>query len=518
MFKKLIVHDFRILKNVEFELGKYATMLSGWNATGKSTVLALLANGTELKSKYAKTYNNGIFRAEFSEILKGSKKFDVSKSNRLELIWGDENGDEVRSFRTAWQDNKNRFRVIPGGEQNGKKVDSKFDKPVIYLGLSRLFPLGEADSFTEKEQLFDNDDDKYWFCDNYSKILTLQKDINSAESINISNTKLSKSGINTDEYDWITNSAGQDNLGQILFSVLSFRKLKRELKEKYSGGLLIIDELEASLHPTAQEELMHFLIKQAKQNSFQLVFTTHSLHLIKNFSDKLTGHNNDLIHYFFTKRNRELKIKKNVPYDVVSNDMNMELYKNKKIPKIVVYAEDDEARWFIKKLFKGNIRRLEFRKVKIGYSSLIDLMNAEPSFANYIVIFDGDVTYRDTKRIRKNRGNYLVLPSRSGQNESVEKALRNFILSDDSKEYFREECKIEELRIEYFQHYDVSNSDQAKREDYKEWFQKHKKIFNSSRIVHYWMKAYPDESEKFVKNLKQVYNKIANRLDIPEIE
>ena len=69
MFKKLIVHDFRILKNVEFELGRYATMLSGWNATGKSTVLALLANGTELKSKYAKTYNDGTFRAEFSEIL-----------------------------------------------------------------------------------------------------------------------------------------------------------------------------------------------------------------------------------------------------------------------------------------------------------------------------------------------------------------------------------------------------------------------------------------------------------------
>lgn len=518
MFKKLIVHDFRILKNVEFELGRYATMLSGWNATGKSTVLALLANGTELKSKYAKTYNDGTFRAEFSEILKGSNRFDVSKSNRLELIWCDENGEEVRSFRTSWQDNGNRFRVIPSGEQNGKKIDSKFDKPVIYLGLSRLFPLGEADTYTYSEQTFDNDEDKFWFYNNYAKILTLQNDIKGAESINISNIKQSKAGITTDKYDWITNSAGQDNLGQILFSVLSFKKLKRDLKENYSGGLLVIDELEASLHPIAQEEVINFLIKEAKQNSFQLVFTTHSLHLIKVFSEKLTGYNNDLTHYFFTKINRNLEIKKNAPYDVVKNDMNMELYKNKKIPKIVVYTEDDEARWFIKKLFKGNARRLEFRKVKIGYSSLIDLMNAEPSFANYIVIFDGDVTPKDTKRIRRNRGNYLVLPSRSGQNESVEKALRGFIFSEDSKEYFSKESKIKDVKIEYFQFHDVSIPNNAKREEYKEWFQTHKKIFNDSKIVEYWMNAYPNETEKFIKKPKETYNQIAKKLNIPEIE
>lgn len=137
---------------------------------------------------------------------------------------------------------------------------------------------------------------------------------------------------------------------------------------------------------------------------------------------------------------------------------------------------------------------------------------------NYIVIFDGDVTPKDTKRIRRNRGNYLVLPSRSGQNESVEKALRGFIFSEDSKEYFSKESKIKDVKIEYFQFHDVSIPNNAKREEYKEWFQTHKKIFNDSKIVEYWMNAYPNETEKFIKKLKETYNQIAKKLNIPEIE
>lgn len=41
----------------------------------------------------------------------------------------------------------------------------------------------------------------------------------------------------TDDYGHLGNSAGQDNLGQIISAILSFNKLKSELSESYGGGI-----------------------------------------------------------------------------------------------------------------------------------------------------------------------------------------------------------------------------------------------------------------------------------------
>lgn len=56
-------------------------------------------------------------------------------------------------------------------------------------------------------------------------------------------------GINTEKCDYLTNSARQDNLGQILLSMLSFRHLKESgVLEKFQG-LLLIDEVDSTLYP-----------------------------------------------------------------------------------------------------------------------------------------------------------------------------------------------------------------------------------------------------------------------------
>lgn len=45
--------------------------------------------------------------------------------------------------------------------------------------------------------------------------------------------------------------------------------------------LVLLDEPEVSLHPGAQERLLLFLLRQAKQKKLQIVFTTHSPNLIR---------------------------------------------------------------------------------------------------------------------------------------------------------------------------------------------------------------------------------------------
>ncbi|GGA19296.1 AAA family ATPase [Dyella nitratireducens] len=52
------------------------------------------------------------------------------------------------------------------------------------------------------------------------------------------------------------------------------------LNEKKKGTLLLLDEPEVSLHPGAQERLLAFLAQTAKRKQMQIVFSTHSPHLI----------------------------------------------------------------------------------------------------------------------------------------------------------------------------------------------------------------------------------------------
>lgn len=171
MYKLLQLNDFRQFNNMNMYLGKRLTVVAGRNSTGKSTVLGILANSGELKKKEGTTYTGGQFRAEFSEIFHGSKKYDVPGSNRIQIDIVDENDNliDYRKFRTAWQSNKgkDRFRVIPSKIlENEKKTETKMEIPVLYLGLSRLFPIGEAneEKITSKNVNFINKEHEGMVC------------------------------------------------------------------------------------------------------------------------------------------------------------------------------------------------------------------------------------------------------------------------------------------------------------------------------------------------------------------
>ena len=85
MYRNILIRDFRQFQNKEILLGKRVTILAGRNSTGKSTILGLLANSGELKKKDGTTFSGKQFRAEFSEILHGSKKYDASGSDRIQI-------------------------------------------------------------------------------------------------------------------------------------------------------------------------------------------------------------------------------------------------------------------------------------------------------------------------------------------------------------------------------------------------------------------------------------------------
>lgn len=523
MFTQIKINRFRAIENETFNLGQYVTMFAGWNATGKSTILALMANSTELKKHQGLTYNGKQFRAEFSEILKGSLQFDPSESDKLQITHVDNNKTRTKIFRTAWQDGNTRYRVIPKEKlEEGGITEAKFEFPVIYLGLSRLFPVGEIDDkFISNESLnFENNEDREWFINNHMEILSNSDTITEVSDVSIKSTNKKMSGVNTEKYDWKTNSSGQDNLGQILLSLLSFKKIKRDLGENYKGGMLIIDELEASLHPKAQEKLLDLFIKEARSSNIQILFTTHSLTIIKNFCERNKTNNQNLKHYYFTNVNNDLKVYENYDFKNIEEDLLVSLYhRNNNSNRIVVYTEDEENRWLLKKLIEGNVRKLEYRKVSIGCQCIIDLMNSEPIFKDYLVVFDGDLKSTDEKRIKNCKNNYIKLPTYAGTLCSPEKLLYDFIHSDKAKRYFKEENKKNsKVKIEYFREHDLPNDGSMKERDkYKEWFKIHKELFEDSNIYKYWKTEHVDLVEKFLQDFKKAYNYIAKKKGLEQI-
>ena len=559
MYKKIKINDFRLFHNQTILLGKYLTVLSGRNSTGKSTILGMIANSGELKKKDGITYSSRQFRAEFSELFKGSHKYDSTGADKFTITLSDENGNETdyRSFRTAWQtkdshrkkpqepeggadqpksetkipsrekkEDEERFRVIPFKKlEDGKKTEAKFNYPVLYLGLSRLFPIGESQdgSISTKGIVFKSDEHKEWFVNKYTTILSMQSELKEITNYSIAETdKKSGIGVSTDQYDYLTNSSGQDNLGQILLALLSFKKLKEEKGNQWNGGILLIDEIDATLHPAAQNKLIKLFLQEARENGIQIVVTTHSLSFLRNICDRTTYNshdesvNNNIELYYLTNANRHLEIKRNTPFTEIESDLMVNSIVQSS-NKIKLYSEDAEARWFLSKIVSDYLPYVDVLDITIGCTELINLYKADLQyFGNALLVFDGDVTEAQLNKVpeqtRRNLGNVLMLPG----GKRPEQVIYDYLLSlGPDHDFWTGRARSLGFTWDYFNEHGPLSDDyrqETEREKYKKWFVAHQQYFDTARLMDYWMRDQPDLVADFRDRFKASHNHVAKRM------
>lgn len=559
MYKKIKINDFRLFHNQTILLGKYLTVLSGRNSTGKSTILGMIANSGELKKKDGITYSSRQFRAEFIELFKGSHKYDSTGADKFTITLSDENGNETdyRSFRTAWQtkdshrkkpqepeggadqpksetkipsrekkEDEGRFRVIPFKKlEDGKKTEAKFNYPVLYLGLSRLFPIGESQdgSISTKGIVFKSDEHKEWFVNKYTTILSMQSELKEITNYSIAETdKKSGIGVSTDQYDYLTNSSGQDNLGQILLALLSFKKLKEEKGNQWNGGILLIDEIDATLHPAAQNKLIKLFLQEARENGIQIVVTTHSLSFLRNICDRTTYNshdesvNNNIELYYLTNANRHLEIKRNTPFTEIESDLMVNSIVQSS-NKIKLYSEDAEARWFLSKIVSDYLPYVDVLDITIGCTELINLYKADLQyFGNALLVFDGDVTEAQLNKVpeqtRRNLGNVLMLPG----GKRPEQVIYDYLLSlGPDHDFWTGSARSLGFTWDYFNEHGPLSDDyrqETEREKYKKWFVAHQQYFDTARLMDYWMRDQPDLMADFRDRFKASHNHVAKRM------
>jgi hypothetical protein len=116
-------------------------------------------------------------------------------------------------------------------------------------------------------------------------------------------------------------------------------------------------------------------------------------------------------------------------------------------------------------------------------------------------------------KIKKNKGNYLLLPHGEKSKQSPEAVLREFLFSNKADKYFEEQGRgNRSVKREYFREHDVEKeNDKPPRENYKAWFKKHKPLFERTRIFEYWREVYIDRYNEFRESFKERLDKLVSK-------
>ncbi|MCG8484452.1 MAG: ATP-binding protein [Clostridia bacterium] len=175
----------------------------------------------------------------------------------------------------------NRYDIKPYYRRGSN--DSLPCCPILYLGLSRLLPFGEFhkdDEIKEIRKTLPSEYQKEIECI-YERFTGLS--ISTTEQQKMGDIKI-RADFNTNKkgIDSNTISAGEDNLFIIITAIVSLKYYHDSIQSHNTvESVLLIDELDATLHPSLQFKIIDLFNEYSNQYKIQIVFTTHSLSLIE---------------------------------------------------------------------------------------------------------------------------------------------------------------------------------------------------------------------------------------------
>lgn len=544
MIKSIKIEQYRKLKKMNIVFDKGVNAISGTNGTCKTSLLHLFSNSFQAVTKkctWVNDYNslivlnavNSITNPKVESLTRGDKKYnDPAYGVTGTLFSVDYYNREPLNFRRHNSSIQTRYAVKPKYQVGTH--DSLPYCPVVYLGLSRLFPFGEYQD-DEKIKKVNNKlpeiykkeiADLYKSFTNYS--------IEYANSQKMGDVKVrTEFSSELEGIDSNTISAGEDNLTIILTALVSLKYYYESINTNNDvESVLLIDELDATLHPAFQIKLLRLFEEYSEQYKIQIVFTTHSMSLIEamleykcnviylldNITDVAIMDTPDIY-----------KIKMHL-HSLTQDD----IYLDKVIP---VFTEDDEARTLLKMIFEyfNEIHNDNFRGVKTFFHYVEANIGAEVLTSIFkdskltrttmrsICILDGDHNSDLSNCI-------IALPG----GDCPEKLLLNYAqqLLDNNDQFwvhpsiiakgFSKHYYIDNIKNKVDEFVDQINQDTLdqistkgkKREFYKKLFNNNKTFFEY--LFKHWLhnSENQDSIEKFYDNLRSLFKKVSNYHEI----
>lgn len=538
---------FRMFRNLTINISERLTVIAGHNGIGKSTLLGLIANGSELKSSQGKTLLKRSFQAQLHELfyLDIAKDYVKKSADKpyFTLTYSQPGKEDlIKTCNVSKHSEKalgiERLKVVPRGVQEGWDVSAsaKVPIPTLFLSMSRMLPNGEYQSSLNSELSKTlSDEDKVYIREKFKAII----DNKVIDSNHITKQELKgttkRSLLPEFEHSTRTISLGQDSLGVIITALASFAKLKRE-NSNYKGGILLIDEIDAGFHPRAQIKLIQLIKKEAKSLNLQIIMTSHSLTIIQevlkiNDETARSGRNIDSVVYI--EDVLRPKLMEYPTYENIKNDMLGILPTFDDItPQIKVYFEDKEAEWFFNELLK--VEKFDSKScygydltlvsAKLGCDNLRTLYTIDDYFRQVIIVFDNDVLLKDKMApIMKESKTVLALPaivSDEADGEEVrtpEFQVYNYLLKllqDLDHSYWNNlphGYNIELIKDSIIDTFPFEAGKEKPRVVRKEWFKNNEVHFERTNLMTYFHKDNIEVITPFINDFKTAIEALINK-------
>lgn len=541
MIKGIHIIQYRKLKKIDFHFLPNLNVISGTNGTCKTSLLHLVSNSFQAVTKScdwihdkkclsAITAINDVTNPKVESLTRGDQKYnDPANGISGTLYTVEYYGHTPLEFRRHNSSLTTRYALKPQYQRgSGDKLPYC---PIIYLGLSRLVPFGE----------FKNDDaisgiNKKLPEEYQQRIIDLYREFT---GYTVSNAKVQQMGdvktraeFSSDKegIDSNTISAGEDNLYILLTALMSLRYYFESINSKNDAeSILLIDEIDATLHPAFQIKLLKLLREYSVEYKIQIIFTSHSMSTLENMLA-----NNDNVLYLVDNLTNVVLMEEPDIYKIqmhLSSLTHEDIYLDKIIP---IYTEDKEARFIIERLltyleekreeFRGVRRFLYFPDINMGAESLKDMFK-DPKLLRTVIraicILDGD-------HESDLSNNIISLPRYNGENKgdhlSPEKLLFNYaemlISSDDrfwTERYVIDKGygkifyinQIEKKIKEFSEKHRAGNTSKKPREFNKELFNQNITFFDL--LFKHWLNNPINQKEiyRFYTELYKLFRKNA---------
>lgn len=399
------INKFRGLNGITIDLGERITLICGKNGTSKSSILGIAAQVFSFRKDYLsnsdlpyKSLFGTSFKSQVSEHFRLSKKFDTTGSMDTTIHIHDGYTQTPAEFSLKLYNSVDRPQPRPVVRGNtiatGQNSSRNATHPVIFLSLKRLMPISSREKYTEHDLEYLNIH-KSEFLRATQRLLGKF----STTSLTATTGTIQSAVAHSDAHDQDSVSAGEDNVGQILMAIYSFKKLKSEYAN-YKGGLLLIDEADAGLFPAAQVELIRMLNKECKALDLQVIMTSHSPTMIEELHEISTFNSSDNRTVYLTDSFGAIDTRNNYTWAEIYADLHQETVSFDSVtslPQVNIYPEDRECA----DLFSAIITDRKLKKVTnllnevaLGCDEYLKLIGRKiPEFTKKsIILLDGDVT------------------------------------------------------------------------------------------------------------------------------
>ena len=370
------IRKLRNIESLDFEIPNPGVwLLTAGNGAGKTSLLACLRR---IKNPIA-------FPAHFPSSLE-SDRLDNHSNGTVTYILGD------KSVEYAYRGE----RWTPRPRRNSSLFDDFPYPSVIYIGAT-------ADRITPRPEDFDtrnirsaNRDLK----DGANFILETEK-FNNLRTIN-----LTRGGGNS---AFVMDLGGDPKKyhSEKHFSLgeLCVLKLIKSLNDSPVNSMVLIDELEMALHPRAQVNLLKHLQDMAKKKNLTIIFSTHSVTLLKSIDRK-----NIILMERGSDGNISI-VRGCFPTYAIGGIASDE----EALPDILIYVEDNYAKVMVLAFYNKYIAekinnpalKPTLKVVPIGgFSSVIGFVDRQvgilPDHVSQMAILDADVKEETLKNWKNN--------------------------------------------------------------------------------------------------------------------